>query len=105
MSPPDSLRVFVAFGAIMLLILVAVVVYIQFGDLTFTKWIGWTESELVSEKGLPQWVGFDRENRRILVYERVSDSDEAIKIRHRVVYIPEGGVVTADSSMLPAGHK
>ena len=102
---PAGVQVAIAFGSVLVVLLVVGGVGYQYTDPTFSKWVGLTESELVAEKGLPSWEGVDDEGRRIVVYERANQSKDGSKIRRRIVYIEKGEVVSSVSTWLQRGHK
>lgn len=102
---PAGAQVAIAFGSVLVLLIVVGGVAYQYTDPTFSKCVGLTESELVAEKGLPSWEGVDDEGRRIVVYEWAKQTNEGTKIRHRIVYIEKGEAVTSVSTWLHRGHK
>ena len=103
-SVPAGVQVAIAFGAVLVVLSLVGGVVIYHRDYSHAKWIGSTEADLVASRGAPQWEGTDRDGRRILVYERVRDTDEGTKILHTVVYVEKGEQITAISSLLAGGY-
>jgi len=103
-SIPAGVQVAMGFAIVMMAIVVIVGPIQYFRGPSYSTFIGKTESEMIDSKGAPQWEGTDRDGRRILVYERVSNTDDGVKISHKVVYVEKRKSITSVSSLLPGGY-